>query len=102
MIAQYDKGQNEQAVAEINVFFLFSWTKLDNQYTWQLQIYPALTGSKTPISWGWTARKSPIGSNKQDVGHSGVATRRGAFHFRSSISEWGMKKTTPDGSFTLL
>jgi hypothetical protein len=28
--------------------------------------------------------KSPIGSGGQDVGHSGVATGRGAFHFRSS------------------
>ncbi|WP_312755463.1 hypothetical protein [Rummeliibacillus suwonensis] len=30
--------------------------------------------------------------DQQDVGHSGVATGRGAFHFRSSISV-GMKKT---------
>jgi hypothetical protein len=28
----------------------------------------------------------PIGSGQHDVGHSGVATRRGAFHFRSSTS----------------
>lgn len=28
----------------------------------------------------------PIGLGGQTVGHSGVAIRRGAFHFRSSIS----------------
>ncbi|WP_312755619.1 hypothetical protein [Rummeliibacillus suwonensis] len=34
----------------------------------------------------------PIGSGGQDVGHSGVATGRGAFNLSSSISV-GMKKT---------
>ncbi|MBO2535097.1 hypothetical protein [Rummeliibacillus suwonensis] len=43
-----------------------------------------------------TARKSPIGSGQQDVGHSGVATGRGVFHFRSSSSV-GKKKTPTDG-----
>ena len=44
------------------------------------------------IDGGSTARKSPIGSGQQDVGHSGVATGRGVFHFRSSSSV-GKKKT---------
>ncbi|WP_186725756.1 hypothetical protein [Rummeliibacillus sp. SL167] len=40
-----------------------------------------------------------IGSSQQDVGPSVVATGRGAFHFRSSIS---MRKKTPaDGTLTL-
>ncbi|MBO2537434.1 hypothetical protein [Rummeliibacillus suwonensis] len=43
----------------------------------------------------------PIGLDQQDVGPSGVATGRGAFHFRSSSSVGGMKKTPTDGSFTL-
>ncbi|WP_186731430.1 hypothetical protein [Rummeliibacillus suwonensis] len=42
----------------------------------------------------------PIGLGQQDVGHSGVATGRGAFHFRSSSSV-RMKKTSTDGSLTL-
>ena len=33
-----------------------------------------------------TARKSSIGSGQQDVGHSGVATGRGAFNLSSSSS----------------
>ena len=49
---------------------------------------------------GRTARKSPIGSDQQDVGPSGVATGRGAFNLSSSSSV-GMKKTPTDGSFTL-
>ncbi|WP_312755418.1 hypothetical protein [Rummeliibacillus suwonensis] len=32
---------------------------------------------------GSTARKSPIGSGQQDVGHSGVAIGRGAFNLSS-------------------
>ncbi|WP_146548873.1 ABC transporter permease [Rummeliibacillus suwonensis] len=62
-------------------------------------VYPALTGSKTPhlkiereakkIDGRSTARKSPIGSGQQDVGHSGVATGRGAFNlsFSSSVGD---------------
>ncbi|WP_312755670.1 hypothetical protein [Rummeliibacillus suwonensis] len=42
----------------------------------------------------------PIGSGQQDVGHSSVATGRGAFN-QSSSSSVGMKKTPIDGSFTL-
>ncbi|MBO2535735.1 MULTISPECIES: hypothetical protein [Rummeliibacillus] len=38
----------------------------------------------------------PIGSGGRDVGHSGVATGRGAFNLSSSISV-GMKKTPTDG-----
>ncbi|WP_146553906.1 MULTISPECIES: hypothetical protein [Rummeliibacillus] len=38
------------------------------------------------IGGGSTTRKSPIGSGQQDVGHSGVATGRGAFNLSSSIS----------------
>jgi hypothetical protein len=50
-----------------------------------------LTGSKIPTiglarnekdRWGMNCRMRPIGSDGQDVGHSGVATGRGAFHFR--------------------
>ncbi|WP_146552305.1 hypothetical protein [Rummeliibacillus sp. SL167] len=58
--------------------------------------YPALTGSKAPISryretrkrdGETTACKSPIGSGGQDVGPSGVATTgRGAFNLSSSPS----------------
>jgi len=33
-----------------------------------------------------TARKSPIGSGQQDVGHSGVATGRGVLNLSSSSS----------------
>jgi len=33
-----------------------------------------------------TASKGPTGSGQQDVGHSGVATGRGAFNLSSSIS----------------
>ncbi|WP_312753594.1 hypothetical protein [Rummeliibacillus suwonensis] len=42
----------------------------------------------------------PIGSGQQDVGPSGVAIGRGAFHLSSSISV-GIKKIPTDGSFTL-
>ncbi|WP_186725791.1 hypothetical protein [Rummeliibacillus sp. SL167] len=35
-----------------------------------------------------------IGSGGQDVGPSGVATGRGAFHFRSSISVWDEENHT--------
>ncbi|WP_312753500.1 hypothetical protein [Rummeliibacillus suwonensis] len=35
---------------------------------------------------GGSARKSPIGSGGQDVGHSGVTTGRGAFNLSSSSS----------------
>ncbi|WP_312752965.1 hypothetical protein [Rummeliibacillus suwonensis] len=35
---------------------------------------------------GSTARKNPIGSAQQDVGHSGVATGRGVFNLSSSTS----------------
>ena len=38
------------------------------------------------IVGGPTARISPIGSDQQDVGHSGVATGRGAFNLSSFIS----------------
>ncbi|WP_312753455.1 hypothetical protein [Rummeliibacillus suwonensis] len=38
------------------------------------------------IDGGSTARKSPIGSGQQDVGHSGVATGRDAFRLRSLIA----------------
>ena len=34
---------------------------------------------------GSTARKNPIGSAQQDVGHSGVATGRGVFNLSSSF-----------------
>ena len=37
------------------------------------------------IDGGSTVRKSPIGSGQQDVGHSGVATGRGAFNLSSFI-----------------
>ena len=56
--------------------------------------YPALTGSKTPpqglernekIGGGINCRMRPIGLGQQDVGHSGVATGRGAFNLSSSI-----------------
>ncbi|MBO2536454.1 hypothetical protein [Rummeliibacillus suwonensis] len=43
------------------------------------------------INGGSTARKSPISSGQQDVGHSGVATGRGVFNLSSSSSV-GMKK----------
>ncbi|WP_186725773.1 hypothetical protein [Rummeliibacillus sp. SL167] len=43
---------------------------------------------------------SPDWFGGQDVGHSGVATGRGAFHFRSSISI-GYEENPTDGSFTL-
>ncbi|WP_312755771.1 hypothetical protein [Rummeliibacillus suwonensis] len=42
----------------------------------------------------------PIGLGGQDVGHSGVSSGRGAFHFHSSSSVW-MKKIPTDGGFTL-
>ncbi|MBO2537742.1 hypothetical protein [Rummeliibacillus suwonensis] len=45
------------------------------------------------IGGGTTARISPIGLGQQDVGHSGVATGRGAFNLSSSKIRWGMKKT---------
>ncbi|WP_186725849.1 hypothetical protein [Rummeliibacillus sp. SL167] len=35
---------------------------------------------------GLTACKSPIGLGQQDVGPSGIATGRGAFHLSSSSS----------------
>ncbi|MBO2537671.1 hypothetical protein JGZ98_17865, partial [Rummeliibacillus suwonensis] len=38
------------------------------------------------IDGGSTARKSPIGSDGQDVGHSGVTTGRGVLNLSSSIS----------------
>ncbi|WP_312753603.1 hypothetical protein [Rummeliibacillus suwonensis] len=38
------------------------------------------------IVGGPTARISPIGSDQQDVGPSGVATGRGAFNLSSSSS----------------
>ncbi len=38
------------------------------------------------IDGGSTARKSPISSGQQDVGHSGVATGRGVFNLSSSSS----------------
>ncbi|WP_146551830.1 hypothetical protein [Rummeliibacillus sp. SL167] len=47
------------------------------------------------------AHKSPIGSVGQDVGPSGVATGRSAFHFRSSIISVGDEENSTDGSFTL-
>ncbi|WP_279590443.1 hypothetical protein [Rummeliibacillus suwonensis] len=43
----------------------------------------------TKIDGGSTARKSPIGSDGQDVGPSGVATGRGAFNLSFSISVGG-------------
>jgi len=36
--------------------------------------------------WGINFRMRLIGSGGQDVGHLGVATGCGAFHFHSSIS----------------
>ncbi|MBO2537109.1 hypothetical protein [Rummeliibacillus suwonensis] len=55
-----------------------------------------LTDSKIPISrfrektgkigGGQLPVKNPIGSDEQDVGHSGVATGRGAFNLSSSSS----------------
>ncbi|WP_186731344.1 hypothetical protein [Rummeliibacillus suwonensis] len=42
----------------------------------------------------------PIGSGQQDVGPSGVATGRGAFHLSSSISVEEEENPT-DESFTL-
>ncbi|WP_186725722.1 hypothetical protein [Rummeliibacillus sp. SL167] len=42
----------------------------------------------------------PIGSGRQDVGHSGAATGRGAFHFRSS-SSLGDEENPQWWSFTL-
>ncbi|WP_312753334.1 hypothetical protein [Rummeliibacillus suwonensis] len=41
----------------------------------------------------------PIGLGQQDVGHSGVATGRGAFNLSSSSS--GDEEPPTDGSFTL-
>ncbi len=43
-----------------------------------------------------TARKSPIGSGQQDVGHSGVATGRGVLNLSSSIS-MGDEENPTDG-----
>ncbi|WP_146550324.1 hypothetical protein [Rummeliibacillus suwonensis] len=42
----------------------------------------------------------PIGSGQQDVGYSGVATRRGAFSLSSSSSV-GDEEPPTDESFTL-
>ncbi|WP_186731354.1 hypothetical protein [Rummeliibacillus suwonensis] len=42
----------------------------------------------------------PTGSGQQDVGHSGVATGRGAFNLSSSSSV-GDEENHTDGSFTL-
>ncbi|WP_146549102.1 hypothetical protein [Rummeliibacillus suwonensis] len=42
----------------------------------------------------------PIGSGQQDVGHSGVATGRGAFNLSSSIPV-GDEENLTDGSFIL-
>ncbi|WP_280524864.1 hypothetical protein [Rummeliibacillus suwonensis] len=41
---------------------------------------------------GINSHTSPIGSDQQDVGHSGVATGRGAFNLSSSSSVGDEKK----------
>ncbi len=57
----------------------------------QSVIPPIQDLSNIKIDGGTTACKNPIGSGGQDVGHSGVATGRGAFNLSSSISV-GIKK----------
>jgi hypothetical protein len=41
-----------------------------------------------------------MGSDQQDVGHSGIAARRGAIRLSAIFHQWG-ERTPTDGSFTL-
>ncbi|WP_186725815.1 hypothetical protein [Rummeliibacillus sp. SL167] len=56
-------------------------------------------GNQLPYAPNWFGRAGRRW-HCHNVGPSGVATGRGAFHFRSS-SSWGLKKTPTDEIFTL-
>jgi len=76
-----------------NAYYITLYSKIKELLKWLL--YPALTGSKTPTSkfseskevrWEINCYMRPVGLGGQDVGHSGVATGRGAFNLSSSTS----------------